>query len=348
MEGGQDVVHVQILDEEDDDVVFDGLVSSDVLPNELLHLRCLYEQSFCEVFNHATKALVTSLKGFKSIVLSSRFDLFGEISFTGVVYKGLDGVVRSSKSVPSCECKTMSVWKLSSHEECEKVFHCETLEELDLNHCKLRQMPQEIGKMKMLKILFLESLTELTSIPEEIGELSSLKVLRISSCRIKNLPKRMKDLTSLQEIRLVGLALLQFSSDDLSLSKLKKIRISSCQAILSNESSVEAVFAIMRMSVTLRSFSWYENHQSTNELILKALRENGSITEAVGKFDSSDLVNRNKSNHNKALHIVLCLLAIKRCKRGLMDFPREMVQMIAQMLWITRCDLDAWSEKKTQ
>ena len=174
----EEVVYLKVFDEEKGGVVFEGKVSTDIEPDELLKLKCFRERSWYGMFSKGSNEEVKSFKGFQNNVelLAGRG---GSKTFSGVLYVGADdGMLRTSKSVPSCECVTMSVWWLS-HEECEKAFKCEILEELEMYYCKLMQIPHEIGKMKKLKKLTLYGLNDLKSIPEELAELSNLEELRI-------------------------------------------------------------------------------------------------------------------------------------------------------------------------
>lgn len=84
--------------------------------------------------------------------------------------------------------------------------------------------------------------------------------------------------------------------------------------------------------------------------LLDALQVNGSLTYCrVDVFESefSALCERNKAIHKRAAETVVCLLALRRMRRVAV-FPKEMMLMIGQMLWITRSDIDAWSERKVK
>ena len=231
-------------------------------------------------------------------------------------------MLRKSKSVPSCECVMMSVWKLS-HEECEKAFRCEMLEELELSWCKLRQIPREIGKMKKLKKLTLYGLNDLKSIPEEIGELSNLKDLQIVWCGIESLPKRLKDLKMLKSIILRDLYRLQLNGRPFTQSFWEMIKSTTDLRVL--------------------EMNWNEHKQ---EMVVAALEENGSIVDGgKGPDPYGHFFKRNKENHERAMECVVHMLAIRRWRNALNGVPKEMVKMIAMMLWNTKCDVKAWAKK---
>ena len=84
--------------------------------------------------------------------------------------------------------------------------------------------------------------------------------------------------------------------------------------------------------------NWYDKNR---EMEAAALEENGSIVDGSERF--SYCIIRNKSNHEKALQCVVHLLTIRRWRNGLNNFPKEMVRMIAIMLWMMRCDVGAWT-----
>lgn len=152
-------------------------------------------------------------------------------NFCGELFVGTeDGVVRSSKSVPSCECVKMTVWSML-HEDCQNVFAKENIEELEIHHCELREIPKDIGKMNKLTQLTLHGLNDLISLPEEIGELTSLKELVIDGLGIESLPKRMKQL---EKLTLKKLYCLKNISEEFG-------EMSSLKELVKNEFDIESL-----------------------------------------------------------------------------------------------------------
>lgn len=336
-------VSLKVFDKKKSDVVFEGKVSTDVEPHELLHLSCFRERYLFIMFNRATNEEVKSFKG-----LQNNVELVASVSvdcgaFLGVLYVGVDdGVLRKSDSVPPCRCVMMSVWYLSQ-EECEKAFNCETLEELGFNFCKMRQIPTEIGKMKKLKKLRLRGSADLKSLPEEIGDLSSLEELWIRRCGIESLPKRLKELKVLI-LRFWFLFDLQLKAEDLVVfSKLKHLTIKWCHKVFT-PSFTEVFLDMIKSTTDLRvlELDWWKLDE---EMVAAALEENGSIVDGGEESESyAHIFKRNKSNHEKAIACALQLLAIRICRNLYNYIPKEMFQMLSKMLWNTRCDVDAWAK----
>lgn len=67
--GDDEVACVKVFDEKSGDVVFEGKVSTDVAPNELVRLGCFQERYFCAFHIKTTKELLVTLKGVQSVEL---------------------------------------------------------------------------------------------------------------------------------------------------------------------------------------------------------------------------------------------------------------------------------------
>lgn len=324
--------------------MFEGKVSTDVEPHELVLLRFFWMRYLDCIYNKATNEQVNSFKGLRSNVELNARDGGKSKTFSGVLYVcAADGVLRKSKSVPSRECVLMSVWFLS-HEESEKAFKCEMLEELEMNWCKLRQIPSQIGKMKKLKKLTLYGLYDLKSIPEEIGELSNLEELWMGYGGIESLPKRLKDLKMLKSISLSGLYDLLLSAEDLVLfSKLRHLRISYCCKVYSPP-FICFFWEMIKSTTDIRAIdlNWNDHNQ---DMVTTSLKENGSIIDGGENCESYiHFFKRNKANYERALQCVVHILAIRRCRNFYNNVPKEMFHMLSMMLWNTRSDVKGWSK----
>ena len=322
--------------------MFEGKVSTDVAPGELIKLGCFRERGLLGIYNKTTNVPVRSFKGLRNNVELVAGN-GGYNNFSGVLYiSASDGVLRKSKSIPSCVCKMLSVRWLS-HEECEKAFAHHTLEQLEVCYCRLREIPDGIGKMKQLKKVTLFELGELSSLPEEIGELSCLEDLRIEFCGVKNLPKKLMEL-KLKHFNLRHLPDLQLNAECLVVfSNLKHLEIESCNSVFAPP-FVQSFWETIKSTIHLRTveLDWYKQDQ---KMVFAALEENGSIFD--GGWDCQSFVHffeRNKNNHERTMECVIYLLAIRRCRNLHKQVPKEMFQMISMMLWNTRCDTEAWSE----
>lgn len=254
--------------------------------------------------------------------------------FVGVLYADAeDLVVRKSKRIPSSECVLMSVWNLSE-EECEMALKCETLEQLEIFDCELKQIPNGLAKLKKLKKLSLCGLHNLKSVPEEIGEVSSLKDLWMDDCGIENLPRGLKELKSLRSICLVGLDHIGLVPEDVAVfSKLKQLKIKWCDKAFT-PSLAQSFWGMIKSNVYLSSLHFEWTFQRDSELVAMALEQNGSIID--GGFDSEQFAHffkRNKENHERAMACVVQLIAIRRWRDALNGFPKEIIKMLAMILW---------------
>lgn len=217
------------------------------------------------------------------------------------------------------------------------------LKNLRIVACGISCLPKSIGKLSTLEMLSLSYLENLKSIPEEIGQLAALEKLHVINCGTAELPKGLKYLNSLSTLCLLQV---QLSPEDVAVfSRLVELRLDSCS--FKTHSSLEAFCNMLAMATRLRSVEFAFDTQEQMVIIRSALECNGSIIiETEGSVVPGHIIERNCRNFHSATSSVLCLLAIRRWKLGLGDVQREMVDLIARMLWTTRCDLEAgWSRK---
>ncbi len=89
----------------------------------------------------------------------------------------------------------------SSQKVLEALTKFEMLEELDLSHCGLTELPESIGNLRNLEVLDLEN-NELTELPESILDLRNLKELDIGGNRLTKLPESFGGLKNLRRLNL--------------------------------------------------------------------------------------------------------------------------------------------------
>lgn len=223
------VIYIKVCDRDKGDVVFEGKVSADISPTELLKLECFQERNLVTIRDKRTGEIVESLNGGVELVAS----VYGlDRRFSGVLYVAAadgDGVLRKSTTVPTCECSLMSVWELSN-DECQNAFKKCGLQELNITSCDgLKQIPHEIGTLKNLKKLTNYGL-QMKSLPEEIGELAGLKELMLCFCTLlESLPKSIGKLHQLEKLKLSSLRRLKSLPEEIGeLRCLKELCISDC------------------------------------------------------------------------------------------------------------------------
>lgn len=246
-----EVVHIRVVDKRRNDVVFDGKVCTSVSPQELCCLGPFLDRGIDALVTQRKGGdVVTSFVGFRGYV-----ELVGCSALyyggNGVLYVGAeDGVLRKSNVLPLCECKMISLWDLP-RDECEKVFLHENLEELELNRCKLVQLPGDIGKMKNLKKLRLNRLNDLTNVPDEVGQLSSLRELWISNCGISHLPASIVGLDKLETLALADLKRFESLPETMErMSNLKMLLLEACDAIERVPSTIAQLHKLEMLSLT--------------------------------------------------------------------------------------------------
>jgi Leucine-rich repeat (LRR) protein len=100
----------------------------------------------------------------------------------------LKGYRRPSASMPSV--LPAGLWSLVG------------LEELDLEHCELRVLPEAIGQLTRLRTLSLKSNPEMRTLPEGLFLLEKLEVLHLSQCGLRALPEAIGQLTGLRTLNL--------------------------------------------------------------------------------------------------------------------------------------------------
>lgn len=183
---------------------------------------------------------------------------------------------------------------------------------------------------------------------EKIGNLTKLKKLTLKSFRGERFPKSMVKLEHLKSLTLEPLHPFYLDVDDMKiLSKLKKIDFNNyfvdrhllvpfCEMLKTNQNLKKC-----RLRV--------EDIESDIQLFRDAMKENGSVVSGSLLSTSHSLVDyieeyteRNKLNHQQAKGIVLRMILIRKLNPGLFTIPKEIMQIIAQKLWLTRCDYKSW------
>lgn len=226
------------------------------------------------------------------------------------------------------------------------------LKQLVISHCNVEQLPSSLGRLTQLELLELHCLKNLKNLPQEFGCLTNLKELLLRwLTSVESLPKELSNLRALKSVTLLGLENLHLSPSDLSgWFKLNHLTLLYCPKLFSapNWNNAMEYFCehVIKRSVTLQTFqwSWDSKHKPLAE---EALKQNGSILRSGCGRESGfsgmyDICVRNQSKHARAMNSVVSLLALRRWRNVLNHVQKEMVQMIAKMLWITKCDLHAW------
>ena len=107
------------------------------------------------------------------------------------------------------------------------------LEELVLASCSnLRELHPSIGKLKKLKLLHLGWCQELTSLPDKF-EMESLVILNLTYClKVRKIPEFVGNMKLLQELLLVGTAIIELPSSVECLTGLNILILWGCKNLV--------------------------------------------------------------------------------------------------------------------
>lgn len=110
----------------------------------------------------------------------------------------------------------------------------------------------------------------------------------------------------------------------------------------------QAIGEALKVNYSLKTLHFDFNFFGTEglEALLDALQVNGSLTFCRiydYQFQVNALCRRNSAMHERARESIVCLLALRKMRR-IIWIPKEMMMMIGQMLWKTKCDVDAWNK----
>lgn len=176
------------------------------------------------------------------------------------------------------------------------------------------------------------------SLPDEIAQLPNLKILIVHQCGILSVPKLPTSLSNLVFTHLPDLTL--DSESIKSFSRLSYLSVTKCRKAFATLDEMEAFCLMLKSTLRLKVLDC-DLKPEFSEMVSNSLQVNGSIVvEKYGSFGA-----RNKANHERTLAAVLVVLAIRRTKRGPENVPKDVIEIICKMLWIARCDVDAWTKK---
>ena len=109
-----------------------------------------------------------------------------------------------------------------------KKEYLETIRELNMTHNQLSFLPDSIGKLVNLEILYLGA-NQLSSLPDSIGNMTNLKRLDLTNNQLTSLPESIGRLTNLEELYLTGNQLTSLPDWIGRLTNLKVLNLSNNQ-----------------------------------------------------------------------------------------------------------------------
>ena len=111
----------------------------------------------------------------------------------------------------------------------------QNLEKLVLARClNLRKLHPSIGKLKKLKLLDLQKCSKLTSLPDKF-EMESLVTLNLTYClKVKKIPEFVGNMKLLQELLLVGTAIIELPSSVECLTGFNILILWGCKNLVSS------------------------------------------------------------------------------------------------------------------
>lgn len=141
------------------------------------------------------------------------------IDTKGVEYRWKDDVNKLNKDIKAFDFSGESRFKLNSVQQ--KIVNNRQLTVLFLDHCKIEQLPDEIGQLNRLQILDL-SINKLTGVPSEIGQLKQLKKMDLTGNLLNIIPAEIGQLEQLQNL---DLGVNQLSDLPSEIGQLKQLQI---------------------------------------------------------------------------------------------------------------------------
>lgn len=234
---GLEVVNVKVFDRKEGDVIFEGKVSTDILPDELLYLGRLCQRRLGAIHDSQNKKHLESFRGLQDVELAAFFGCI-RVTFQGFLYVcPEDNVLRKSKLRVE-HAVMISAWKITSHTETLALFYIGNLLELELNQCGLQHLPNaddtRSNMMPRLKRLRLHGLHEMRhGIPWNFFAsrlMLDLTELWISSCDgVDAIPDSIGRLIHLEKLTLKHLHHLRTLSEAIGhLPQLKHLWIEEC------------------------------------------------------------------------------------------------------------------------
>lgn len=229
------------------------------------------------------------------------------------------------------------------------------LKKLWIESCAFEFLPSSLVFLSQLQHLHLSSMPMLNRISQNdekinVAFANSLIQLHISHCpNILHFPTWIQNVRSLRYLHLAYLPHFEMRENNHDFECLRHFHMESCDAMLESEASFNGLCRVIRRSLNLKSITikqWNMGKSLENEetKLLEALKENGSIEEGVGTMLSSCkwIFGRNRVNHERCMRSVVCFVALRKMRRALVEIQKEVVEMVAKMLWNTRCEVNAW------
>ena len=102
------------------------------------------------------------------------------------------------------------------------------------------ELPEQIGQLKKLRLLQLNNLSKLTRLPEKLGELTELTDLTIDNCpNLTNLPEQIGELSKLEKLRITDCSNLKNLPESIGkLTQLQELNISLCSNLITLPESI--------------------------------------------------------------------------------------------------------------
>ncbi|KAL2628968.1 hypothetical protein R1flu_013654 [Riccia fluitans] len=171
------------------------------LPASIGDLESLEWLTVCSTRLQGLPSRLGDLRGLKSLIVRS---------------EALEDIPTSLSSLQSLEHLLLEGKLVRENGETAAEFlsdgftHLTNLQTLVLLSQRLERLPDNLGELKALRILWISSCDELRSLPESVGRLDMLHRLIVERCaKLESLPESLGQLTSLEELSLRDLPLIR-------------------------------------------------------------------------------------------------------------------------------------------
>ncbi|MBD3214815.1 MAG: hypothetical protein GF311_19545 [Candidatus Lokiarchaeota archaeon] len=201
------------------------------------------------------------------------------------------------------------------------LFELTALKKLELGNNLLKEIPEDINKLKNLEFLSLSS-NQLKKLPNSIGELKNLKTLDLSSNQIDQLPSSLGNLTSLEILRVDRNNLITIPNSLMRLHSLRELYLGSNNLI-----SLPKHLFEFRNDDHIKGWINGVYHFEDQERIFQKVKDMKVLWETIGSLNSLEVLDLNRNRIDTIPHPLFQLKSLKMLNldfNELKELPNEL------------------------
>ncbi|XP_042475907.1 disease resistance protein RPV1-like [Macadamia integrifolia] len=264
---------------------------------------------------------------------------------------------------------------LSVHAHYSKTFgDLKSLVELHLDGTKIKELPNNICRLKSLKCLILRSCSSLEILPESIGDLkslvelhldgtkieelsnniskmSSLKRLTLTWCSsLKNLPESIGDLKSLVELHLDGTKIEELPNSICRMSSLKYLILSSCSSLKYLPESIGELKSLVQLDLKGTQIREIPSSicrlNSLKDLNLSSCTSLENLPESIGDLKSLVELSLDRTNIEELPSSICRLSFLERLNLDMCESLNKLPETIGDLQSLVELSLDRTKVKE--